>query len=82
MEVQARTSGDLPLEVTLTAPKTDVGAVPLVIAHGQLTVRSTATSVVGVILTLLAIAVLLAWWVRTWRRGRAARVVRRTGVAS
>ena len=76
MEVEARTSGDLPLGVTLTAPKTDVGAVPLVIAHGELTVRSTATSVVGVVLTLLAIAVLVAWWFRTWRRGRRARAGR------
>jgi len=76
IEVQARTSGDLPLAVTLTAPKTDVGAVPLVIAHGELTVRSTATSVVGVVLTLLAIAVLVAWWARTWRRGRRARAGR------
>jgi hypothetical protein len=70
VQVQARTSGDLPLTVTLTAPQTDPGAPPLVIAHGELTVRSTATSLVGILLTLLAIAVLVAWWVRTWRRGR------------
>jgi hypothetical protein len=73
MEVEARTSGDLPLAVTLTAPRNDPGALPLVIARGQLTVRSTATSVVGVVLTLLAVGVLLVWWVRTWRRGRAGR---------
>ncbi len=70
MEVEARTSGDLPLRITLVAPRTDPGAAPLVIARGQLTIRSTATSLVGVLLTLLAITVLLAWWARTWRQGR------------
>jgi hypothetical protein len=66
--VQARTTGDLPLAVTLSTPR-----LGLVIAHGQLTVRSTATSLAGVVLTLAAVAVLLTWWARTWRRGRAAR---------
>jgi hypothetical protein len=41
-----------------------------VIAQEQLTVRSTATSVVGVLLTGLALAVLLTWWARTWRARR------------
>ena len=73
--VRARTTGDLPLEVTLTAPQVTPGAPPLVITHGQLTVRSTATSLVGIVLTLAAAAVLLVWWARTWwrsdkRRGR------------
>jgi Flp pilus assembly protein TadB len=35
-----------------------------------LTVHSTAISFVGVALTVLAGAVLLAWWVRTWRKSR------------
>jgi hypothetical protein len=65
VDVLARTSGDLPLELTLTSPN---GV--LVIARGRLTVRSTATSVVGVALTALAVLVLAAWWVRTWRRSR------------
>jgi hypothetical protein len=73
IEVQARTSGDLPLQVSLIAPHWVPGSPPLVITHGQLTVRSTATSIVGITLTLAAAAILLAWWVRTWRRGRAAR---------
>jgi hypothetical protein len=68
--VVARTSGDLPLRIALVAPHADPGAPPLVIAHGEITIRSTATSVVGIVLTLVAAAVLLAWWVRTWRRGR------------
>jgi len=70
--VQARTSGDLPLSVSLDAPR---GGLPIV--HGELTVRSTATSLVGIALTLAAAVVLAAWWVRTWRRGRR----RRAGAA-
>lgn len=61
IEARARTSGDLPVEVTLVAPRGG-----LVIAKGQLIVRSTATSIVGILLTLIAAGVLLAWWARTW----------------
>ncbi len=66
--VSARTTGDLPLDVTLTSPQGG-----LVLAKGELTVRSTATSFAGIVLTALAAAVLLAWWARTWWRSRAAR---------
>jgi hypothetical protein len=66
---QARTSGDrLPIEVTLHTPDGQV-----LIAHTVLTVHSTEISFVGVALTVLAGAVLLFWWVRTWRRSRRAR---------
>jgi hypothetical protein len=66
---QARTSGDrLPIEVTLHTPNGQ-----LVIAHTVLTVHSTAISFAGVALTVLAGAVLLLWWLRTWRRSRRAR---------
>jgi hypothetical protein len=61
----ARTSGDLPVNIRLTTPQYG-----LVIEQDEITVRSTATSAVGVALTLGAIAVLLLWWARTWRRGR------------
>ena len=64
VSVLARSSGDLPLDVAFTSPT------GLVIAQEQLTVRSTATSVVGVLLTGLALAVLLTWWARTWRARR------------
>jgi hypothetical protein len=65
----ARTSGDrLPIEVTLHTPDGQV-----LIAHTVLTVHSTEISFVGVALTVLAGAVLLFWWVRTWRRSRRAR---------
>ena len=63
--VVARTSGDLPLTVTFTSPSGT-----LVVFHTVLTVRSTATSVAGVVLTLAALAVLLGWWARTWRARR------------
>ena len=66
---QARTSGDrLPIEVSLHTPDGQV-----LIAHTVLTVHSTEISFVGVALTVLAGAVLLAWWIRTWRRSRRAR---------
>jgi Family of unknown function (DUF6049) len=68
-EAQARTSGDrLPIEVTLHTPNGQV-----LIAHTVLTVHATEISFVGVALTVLAGAVLLFWWVRTWRRSRRAR---------
>jgi hypothetical protein len=67
---QARTSGDrLPIDVTL---HTQNGQ--LLLAHTVLTVHSTAISFVGVALTILAGAVLLAWWARTWRRARRKRL--------
>ncbi len=63
---QARTSGDrLPIDVTLHTPDGQ-----LLLAHTVLTVQSTAISFVGVALTVLAGAVLIVWWVRTWRRSR------------
>ena len=67
---QARTSGDrLPIEITLHTPNGQ-----LLLAHSVLTVQSTAISFVGVALTILAGAVLLAWWARTWRRSRRRRL--------
>jgi hypothetical protein len=67
---RARTSGDrLPIDVTL---HTQNGQ--LLLAHTVLTVHSTAISFVGVALTILAGAVLLVWWARTWRRSRRQRL--------
>jgi hypothetical protein len=66
---QARTTGDrLPIDVTLHTPDGHV-----LIARTVLTVHSTAISFVGVALTVFAGAVLLVWWVRTWRRSRQGR---------
>ncbi len=67
---QARGSGDrLPVDVTL---RTADGR--FVIARAVLLVHSTAISFVGVALTVLAGAVLLVWWVRTWRKSRRQRL--------
>jgi hypothetical protein len=65
-DVQVRSPGESPLRVTFSAGPHGT----LVFASDQLRVRSTATSVVGVVLTAVALAVLLAWWARTWRAGR------------
>ncbi|MDA8314422.1 MAG: hypothetical protein M0010_04495 [Actinomycetota bacterium] len=65
VDVEARSSGDLPLHVTRTSPDGR-----LVFARTLLTVRSTATSLVGIVLTAVALAILLAWWARTWWSGR------------
>lgn len=62
--VRARTTGDLPLEVRFTAPD------GLLLASGTITVRSTATSKVGIVITLAATAVLALWWLRSHRRRR------------
>jgi hypothetical protein len=43
------------------------------LSSGQVSVRSTATSVVGVVLSLGAVAVLLVWWLRTSRKRRSDR---------
>ena len=63
---QARTSGDrLPIDVSLRTPDGQ-----LLITHQVLTVHSTAISFVGIALTVFAGAVLVVWWIRTWRRSR------------
>ena len=65
INVEARTSGESKLEITFRSPTGGV-----VITSGVISVRSTATSVVGVVLSLGAVVVLLAWWVRTGIRRR------------
>jgi hypothetical protein len=65
VDVTARSPGDLPLHVAFTSASGQ-----LVFAESNLRVRSTATSLVGIALTALALVVLLAWWGRTWLSGR------------
>lgn len=72
--VQARALGEFKVTVTLASP---TGG--LILTRGAVTVRSTATSVVGIILSLGAVAVLLAWWLRTTVRRRAQRRAERAG---
>ncbi len=70
--VEARASGAFSLRVNLVSPD---GA--LVLGRSRLTVRSTAASGVGVILSAGAGGFLLLWWASHHRRGRRSRRNRR-----
>ena len=63
--VEARTSGDFPLLITLRSP--DGG---LDVAQARLTVRSTFLSGVGIALSVGAGLFLCVWWARHWRTAR------------
>jgi hypothetical protein len=63
--VQARTSGAFPLRVTLESPDGR-----LLLSTSRFTVRSTAASGLGVILSVGAGVVLLGWWARSLGRRR------------
>lgn len=63
--VVARTSGEFPVDLTVLSPSGEI-----VIAEGQLIVRSTAISGVGLILGIGALFVLTVWWIRLIRRER------------
>lgn len=63
--VRARTSGTFPLRLRLTSPDGST-----VIGSSRFTVRSTAASGVGVLLSAGAGAFLLLWWARHHARGR------------
>ncbi len=63
--VVARTSGAFPLRITVTSPD---GV--LTVGRAQVTVRSTAVSGVGVVLSVGALLVLVVWWARHWRTTR------------
>jgi hypothetical protein len=66
--VKARTSGDTGLNIVVESPD---GSLP--IANTLLTVRSTAASGVGIVLSAGAALFLVVWWGRDFRRGRRAR---------
>ena len=63
--VRARTSGSFPLRVSLVSPDGE-----LELGTSRFTVRSTAASGVGVVLSVGAGAFLLVWWGRHLVRGR------------
>jgi hypothetical protein len=65
VNVETRDSGLFKVDIALTSPGGG-----LMLFSGQVDVRSTATSVVGVILSLGAVAVLVVWWLRTSRKRR------------
>jgi hypothetical protein len=50
-------------------------------ANGQISVRSSATSVVGIVLSVAALVVLAVWWIRTSRRRRRQRHLDEAGLA-
>jgi hypothetical protein len=63
--VEALATGSVPVSVELWTPDGQVR-----LDGRQLNVRSTAISGVGLVLSLGALAVLIVWWVRSWRRNR------------
>lgn len=65
VRVKAPTSGDSPLRMRVLSPDRRV-----VLAETRYTVRSTAVSGVGLVLTVGAFGFLLIWWVRHWRSRR------------
>lgn len=69
--VSTRTSGDTPVHITIRSPDGRV-----VLAESRYTIRSTAVSGVGVVLTIGAAAFLALWWGRHWFMAR--RAPRRT----
>jgi hypothetical protein len=75
IEMRSRVSGDFRMQVTLDSPRAG-----LVLASGQLTVRSMSTSAAAIALSVAAGAVLLVWWGRTlWRNRRTRRGAHRAG---
>ena len=66
--VRARASGVFKVDITLRSPD---GV--LVLSTGQVSVRSTATSVVGIVLSVGAVVVLAVWWIRTSLKRRSRR---------
>jgi hypothetical protein len=65
--VRARTSGTFPVRVRLESPDGS-----LLIGNTRFTVRSTATSGVGILLSVGAALFLILWWARHIVRGRRA----------
>jgi hypothetical protein len=68
VHVRVRASGAFPLEVTVRSPDKT-----LTISTTRFTVRSTAVSGLGLVLTIVAGLFLLLWWGRHFRDGRRAR---------
>lgn len=65
IRVKTRTAGDTPVRITVRSPDDGV-----ILAESQYTIRSTAVSGVGVVLTIGAAAFLVLWWGRHWHRNR------------
>ena len=77
LNVRTRASGDSPLDVTVTAPDGE-----LQVGRTRITVRSTAFSGVGLVLSVGAGTFLAVWWIRhavTTRRDRRRRLKHAAG---
>lgn len=68
LEVVALASGDSAINLTIETPE---GGIEL--ATGVVRLRSTAISGLGLLISVIAIAVLLGWWIQTIRQRRRAR---------
>jgi len=77
VNVQSRSAGEFKLTITYQAPSGG-----LVMTEGQVTVRSDAVSVVGVVLSAGAVVVLAAWWIRTGQRRRRLRRAEESAAAA
>jgi hypothetical protein len=77
VRVRSRTSGVFRLDISLRSPD---GTLRL--ATGELSIRSTSSSIVGVVLTVGAVVVLAVWWFRTSRRRRAQQAIDEAGGAA
>ncbi len=63
--VRSRASGAFPLEIDVMSPDGERS-----LAHARYTVRSTAVSGAGLVLSIGAGVFLIVWWARHWRRTR------------
>jgi hypothetical protein len=70
IEVHALVSGDFSLQATLLSANGS-----LVLASARYTVRSSVTSLAGIVLTLVALAILAGWWISSMKRRRRLRAL-------
>lgn len=68
VDVRTRTSGAFPLDIRITSPDDTI-----VLDQTTFTIRSTAVSGVGLVLSAGAGLFLLIWWARNWRSAKRSR---------
>jgi hypothetical protein len=71
--VRTRSSGAFPFEVDVVSPDGE-----LTLATTRYSVRSTAVSGVGLVLSIGAGLFLVVWWARHWRAARSSKLVEGT----
>lgn len=70
IEVRSRATSETPVEVVLTSPAVEGSPGLGVLASTRIRVRSLALSGVGLALSIIAIAVLITWWIRNARAAK------------